>query len=66
MAKPSATSDPILSELISIKRLLVFALLQSGASQAQVAGALGVDQSVVSRMFSVPGKKAKGGARQGK
>lgn len=57
MAKPSTISDPVLAELISIKRLLVFALLQAGTSQAQVAGALGVDQSVVSRMFSPPKKK---------
>jgi predicted XRE-type DNA-binding protein len=43
--------DPILEELIAVKRLLVFALLRSGASQKQVATALGVDQSQVSRMF---------------
>jgi predicted transcriptional regulator len=61
MAKPSATSDPLLAELISIKRLLMFALLQSGASQSQVASALGVDKSVVSRMLSTAGKKGGGG-----
>jgi predicted transcriptional regulator len=53
MAKPANNTD-----LTSIKRLLVFALLNSGASQSQVAAALGVDPSVVSRMFSAP-KKAK-------
>lgn len=44
-------TDPILAELMAIKRLLVFALLKSGASQAQVAAALGLSQSQVSRMF---------------
>lgn len=44
-------SDPVLAELVAIKRLLVFALLKSGASQTYVATALGVDQSQVSRMF---------------
>jgi hypothetical protein len=43
--------DPLLTELVTIKRLLVFALLKSGASQAQVAAALGVAQSQISRMF---------------
>jgi len=43
--------DPVLTELVTIKRLLVFALLKSGASQAQVAAALGVAQSQISRMF---------------
>lgn len=53
MAKSSKTDsvEPVLAELLSIKRLLVFALLKSGASQAQVAGALGLTQSRVSRMF---------------
>lgn len=43
--------DPVLTELVTIKRLLVFALLKSGASQSQVAAALGVAQSQISRMF---------------
>lgn len=57
MAKPDTSGDPVLAELTSIKRLLVFALLQQGMSQDQVAGALGIDQSVVSRMF--PGQKTR-------
>ena len=44
-------SQSILEELSIIRRLLVFALLRSGASQAEVAGALGVNQSSISRMF---------------
>jgi predicted transcriptional regulator len=63
MAKSSNSGDPVLAELTSIKRLLVFALLKSGASQEQVAGALGVDQSAVSRMFSAP-KKPKNGDKK--
>ena len=41
----------ILSELQDIKRLLVVALIRGGASQGQVAAALNVDQSSISRMF---------------
>lgn len=51
MAKKNAPADPILAELVSIKRLLVVSLLKSGANQRQVAAALGIDQSQVSRMF---------------
>lgn len=46
-----ANEASIVTELIGIKRLLVFQLLKSGASQKQVAMALGVDQSQISRMF---------------
>jgi predicted XRE-type DNA-binding protein len=41
-----------LVELIAIKRLLIFGLLRSGASQRDVATALGVDQSFISRLFA--------------
>lgn len=51
MAKRPTSADPVLDELVAIKRLMVFALLRGGASQKQVAAALGVDQSRVSRMF---------------
>lgn len=49
MAKES--DDPVIAELVAIKRLLAFTLLTSGASQIEVAGALGISQSQVSRMF---------------
>jgi hypothetical protein len=49
MAKP--TTDPILSELTMIRKLLVLALLRSGITQGQLGGILGLDQSEVSRMF---------------
>lgn len=42
------------AELESIKKLLVLLLLKLGASQSEVAGALGVSQPSVSRM--IPGK----------
>jgi predicted XRE-type DNA-binding protein len=49
----------MLDELVAIKRLLVFALLQQpGVTQAQVATALGVSQQQVSRLVS-GGAKAK-------
>jgi len=44
--------EQIVSELATIKRLLIFALMRNGASQEDVAKALGVDQSQVSRMFA--------------
>jgi predicted XRE-type DNA-binding protein len=43
--------DQRLSELIAIKKLLVLALLKSGLTQTQVAGALEIDRSQISRMF---------------
>ena len=62
--KTTATDeDPVANELTDIKRLMVFALLRDGASQSDIAAALGVSQSSVSRMFhvglTVP-KKSKG------
>lgn len=49
--------DPVADELDSIKRLLVLQLLTSGIQAKDVASALGVDQSVVSRL--VPSRKLK-------
>ena len=40
------------AELVAIKKLLVLALLRDGLTQNHIAGALGVDRSAVSRMFS--------------
>ena len=58
----AAASDPITSELIAIKRLLIFDLLRNGAKQDQVAAALGISQSAVSKMFK-KGAFDDGGAR---
>jgi hypothetical protein len=52
-----AGSSSELAELIAIKRLMVFQLLRSGASQQEVAAALGVGQSSISRMFSAASLK---------
>ena len=41
----------IFDELTAIKRLLIFALIKEGATQAQIAGALGTSQSQISKMF---------------
>lgn len=41
----------VLNELQDIKRLLVAILIKSGASQGEVASALNVNQSSISRMF---------------
>jgi hypothetical protein len=52
----SRQSDPA-AELGAIKRLLVLQLLTSGVQGTQIASALGVDKSVVSRL--VPTRKIK-------
>jgi DNA-directed RNA polymerase specialized sigma subunit len=44
-------------ELESIKKLIVLLLLKTGASQNEIAAALGIDQSRISRMF--PGIRIK-------
>jgi transposase len=59
-AKPSTKSkaddDPLLNELVIIRKLLVYALLRTGASQKQIGAAIGVSQSSISRMFPDVGK----------
>lgn len=55
MARKS--SDPIAKELDAIKRLLVLQLLTSGVQATDVARAMGVDKSVVSRL--VPARRVK-------
>jgi predicted transcriptional regulator len=65
MRQSEATTDGVLAELISIKRLLVYGLRRAGASQSDVAEALGIDQSRVSRMFASKGEGSrKKGARR--
>ncbi|MCG3123985.1 MAG: hypothetical protein GIKADHBN_02424 [Phycisphaerales bacterium] len=55
--------DPVLDELQAIRRLMIFGLIRAGASQGEVAAALGVNQSSVSRMFPKP-KGIKAAARK--
>ncbi len=59
-------ADPIVEELIAIKRLLVYGLLKNGMSQQDVAAALGKDQSAVSRMFGKGGATKRAATRQPK
>ena len=47
MGDPLAT---IAEEITMVRKLMVFALLNSGVSQEKVAGALGVSQATVSRL----------------
>jgi len=49
--------DPAADELEAIKRLLILQLITSGVQQTQIASALGVDKSVISRL--VPTRKVK-------
>jgi DNA-binding NarL/FixJ family response regulator len=44
------SNDPVVRELLDVKRLLILQLLAQGTSQDQIASALGVNQSTVSRL----------------
>lgn len=46
-----AETSAMLSELVAIKRLLILALLRDGLTQAEIAAAIGVNQSTISKMF---------------
>lgn len=43
-------TQTIADEITMIRKLLVFALVNSGVSQEKVAGALGVSQATISRL----------------
>jgi len=59
MEKSQSLND-VVAELAGIKRLLAFKFLKEGMSQEDVARALGMSQSSVSRMFpSGNGKRAR-------
>jgi hypothetical protein len=57
------SDDPVVQELIDIKRLLIFQLMVAGVQQAQIAAALQVDAGTVSRL--VPASLAKKKQRKG-
>jgi transcriptional regulator len=57
MKKTHVQQDPLLEEIASVKRLLVLFLMKTGASQDEIALALKVDRSVISRM--IPSSKIK-------
>jgi predicted transcriptional regulator len=56
----------VINELQDIKRLLVAILIRSGASQGEVALALNVNQSSISRMFPKGTKSKSGSSRKQK
>ena len=56
-ANKQRRGDTVTHELDSIKRLLVLQLITSGVQANAIASALGVDQSVVSRL--VPSRKVR-------
>jgi len=49
--------DPVVDELNAIKRLLILQLITSGVQAKRIASALGVHESVISRL--VPTRKLK-------
>jgi predicted XRE-type DNA-binding protein len=53
---PSSKTEEHLGEiaetLMQIRRLMIFSLIRNGASQDQVAVALGVSQKTISRMMA--------------
>lgn len=53
----SKENDAIVKELDAIKRLLILFLIKAHTSQGEIAMALQVDQSIVSRLF--PARKVK-------
>jgi predicted XRE-type DNA-binding protein len=53
MAVADNNKTELMDELVAIKRLLVFALLQQpGITQGQIATALGTSQAQISRMMA--------------
>ena len=59
MARPTS-DEALLGELVVIKKLLVYALLNKHKqehTQSEVAAAIGISQAQVSRMFSKSGAK---------
>ncbi|MFL6726640.1 MAG: helix-turn-helix domain-containing protein [Sphingomicrobium sp.] len=51
----SALSDDQLNELVTIRKLLILALLRSGMTQRQIGAALGVHHTTIGRMFPTGG-----------
>ncbi len=51
--------DDLAGTLEDIKRLLIMALLKNGATQSDIAKALGVNQSTVSKLVSKTNKPQK-------
>ena len=51
MAKTKKSTDPVLDELVSIKKLLMLQMLKEGTTQAELGLALGIDRSAISRIL---------------
>jgi transposase-like protein len=51
-------TSALVQQVDAIKRLMIVAMLRSGMGQRDVAKALGVDQSAISRMFKGIGRRA--------
>lgn len=55
MPKNTSSDEPLIKELIAIKKLLILLLMKGGATQNEIGKTLGIDRSHVSRM--VPSQK---------
>lgn len=55
MAKRLKSADPVVTELVEVKKLLILDLLSRGVKQSQVAKMLGVDQGNISREYPMRG-----------
>lgn len=53
----------IADDVAALKRLFIFSLTRAGASQAEIADALGVNQSSISRLFNRPADSPKSAKR---
>lgn len=67
MAKTDAIdTSTLVEELEAIKRLLVLALLRDGATQTEIANALHVNQSWVSKNYPKPSSRKVKSSKQDK
>ena len=46
-----ASSDDQIKELVTIRKLMILGLMRSGMTQNELGAALGVDRTVIGRMF---------------
>lgn len=58
MPQEQQSLDSLLKELQDIKTLLILALIQGGLSQEDIATALDVNQSTISRLLSTDKKRS--------
>ena len=59
MSRATKSNDPVLDELVAIKKLLILMLLNGGLTQSQVGDVLEIDRSQISRMVPTRGIKSK-------